>query len=358
MANINNRIHELLASLGIGIVIGAGGAIILERIFNRTSRELGKLSDLVGEIRDELDKLKSVLSESTDSASIRSRGVRKAGSYYSIHPSSGDEDDEFEEAYEVFTTAPESLLYKDAPEYQVDDEELSEHLKEVDKLFKGSEDDVISAYDLLIESREKYSRNAQVLWRLAKSHMLYSGIKSKHGESIEQKRLLYEGSEIAKKALTFDNESADAHKWFALLIGSLAEYEPTAQKISNGFLFKEHILKAIELRPAEAYLYNFYGRWCFEVSMLSWWEKRAAQAIYGSLPESTIDEALSNFLKAEEIEPDFYNANSLMIAKCYIQKREYTKVAGWLEKAVSIGGETADEITARTEAKTLLPQYK
>ncbi|XP_033127762.1 regulator of microtubule dynamics protein 3-like [Anneissia japonica] len=358
---MDNRIRELLASLGIGLVVGASGAIIFERVFSRTSRELSKLSDLVVEIRDELDRLKSVLSESTDSGSLRPK-VRKAGSYYSIHPSSGDEDDdEFEEAYEVFTTAPESLLYKDAPEYleaKIDDEELTAHLKEVDKLFKGSEDEVVSAYDLLIRNREKYSGNAQFLWRLAKSHMLYSSIKSKRGETEEQKKLLYEGSEVAKKALTYDNKSADAHKWFALLIGSLADFETTAQKIANGFLFKEHILKAIELRPTEAYLYNFYGRWCYEVAMLSWWEKRAAQAIYGSLPESTIDEALSNFLKAEEIDPGFYNANALMIAKCYIQKREYTKVAGWLDKAISIGGETADELKARTEATLLLPQYR
>ena len=46
------------------------------------------------------------------------------------------------------------------------------------------------------------------------------------------------GKDHAFAALSIDDDCAEAHKWYALCLGSAGEYEPMNQKIKNGFIFK------------------------------------------------------------------------------------------------------------------------
>ena len=46
----------------------------------------------------------------------------------------------------------------------------------------------------------------------------------------------------------------------------LGPFQSVSEKIKGGYLFKEHIEKAINLRPSESTLYHLLGRWSFEVS--------------------------------------------------------------------------------------------
>ncbi|VDO25155.1 unnamed protein product [Onchocerca flexuosa] len=55
------------------------------------------------------------------------------------------------------------------------------------------------------------------------------------------------------------------------------------------------------------------------MATLSEEEKEYALEAFGSLPTSTIDEALGNFHKAEELNPGHID-NLLPLAKCYIAK--------------------------------------
>ncbi|KAI7805623.1 putative regulator of microtubule dynamics protein 2 [Triplophysa rosa] len=51
--------------------------------------------------------------------------------------------------------------------------------------------------------------------------------------------------------------------WYAILCGLTAEYETTRNKIKNGHLFKDHLDKAIELKPEDPVSYYLLGRWCY-----------------------------------------------------------------------------------------------
>jgi len=54
-----------------------------------------------------------------------------------------------------------------------------------------------------------------------------------------------------------------------------------------------------------------------QVAGISWLERKGAAALYAAPPESSFDEALQNFMKTEEIKPDQWKANMLMIAKVH-----------------------------------------
>jgi regulator of microtubule dynamics protein 3 len=62
-----------------------------------------------------------------------------------------------------------------------------------------------------------------------------------------------------------NDSNADCHKWYAITLGSSSDFLPIKDKIGNGFVFKKHLDRAIELRPDDAALYHLLGRFEFEV---------------------------------------------------------------------------------------------
>jgi regulator of microtubule dynamics protein 3 len=78
-------------------------------------------------------------------------------------------------------------------------------------------------------------------------------------------KINFSGIEYAKQAIALNDSNADCHKWYAITLGSSSDYLPIKDKIGNGFVFKKHLDRAIELRPDDAALYHLLGRFEFEV---------------------------------------------------------------------------------------------
>lgn len=68
--------------------------------------------------------------------------------------------------------------------------------------------------------------------------------------------------------------NGNLYKWYAILVGVKSKFLPTKGKIENGYLFKEYVEKALELMPNDGYLHHLMGRFKYEVSELSWIEKK------------------------------------------------------------------------------------
>jgi hypothetical protein len=72
----------------------------------------------------------------------------------------------------------------------------------------------------------------------------------------------------AKRALELDESDAEAHKWFAVTVGSRGEFLSTREKIEDGFIFKQHVDTALALQPRDPSLHHLLGRFSYEVSIL------------------------------------------------------------------------------------------
>lgn len=67
-------------------------------------------------------------------------------------------------------------------------------------------------------------------------------------------------SQVGSRAIESDDSSSEAHKWFAIVVGSRGEYLGIKEKILDGFEFKRHIDRASEISPQDHTIRHLQGR--------------------------------------------------------------------------------------------------
>ncbi|XP_043554187.1 regulator of microtubule dynamics protein 3-like isoform X2 [Chiloscyllium plagiosum] len=229
-------------------------------------------------------------------------------------------------------------------------DEFTQLLCIADRLHEGGDEDKTKGFKLLLDKKTKYHSKPEFCWRLARA---YCDMVELAKDQIEKKSFLVNGKEEAEAGLREDNANAECHKWYAILCGKQADDETVQNRIKAGYCFKEHIDKAIELKPNDPSLYYLLGRWCYEVAQLGWIERKAAATFYGTPPSSTIDEAVKNFLKAEELKPGYSKVNSVYIAKCYRDLGSYATALHWLELASALPIKSKEDTNAESELQEM-----
>ena len=76
------------------------------------------------------------------------------------------------------------------------------------------------------------------------------------------------------------------------------------------------------------------GVWNFEFADLGTMTRSIANTVLAEVPKSDYNTALDLFLKAENIQPDFYINNTLMIGKCYARLKKNDEAKPFLEKGI------------------------
>ncbi|XP_012286603.1 regulator of microtubule dynamics protein 1 [Orussus abietinus] len=207
-------------------------------------------------------------------------------------------------------------------------------------------------YDLLNKYRDE--QDVEILWRL--SRCLYKMSKTK--KDYEAKKLIYEGYELISLALSIKEDHYAVHKWVCVLLDSKSSYEGMKERIKQLNTVKNHMLRAIELNPNDSTTLYMLGNWCFQVTSLSWYQRKLASALFGEPPTSSYEEALMYFKRAEEISPQFYSQNLLMLAKTYLKLKREEEAHKYLKLAAEYPVKCSDDHEAKQEARKLMSGYE
>ncbi|EPQ16497.1 Regulator of microtubule dynamics protein 1 [Myotis brandtii] len=178
--------------------------------------------------------------------------------------------------------------------FQIGGFRVEEVLQQADYLYESGETERL--YQLLIQHKD--SEDAELLWRLARASRDLAQLSGTSAE--EKKALVYEALEYAKRALEKNEASFAAHKWCAICISDVGDYEGIKAKIANAYVIKEHFEKAIELNPKDATSIHLMGIWCYTFAEMPWYQRRIANMLFAAPPSSTYEEALGYFQKAEQ----------------------------------------------------------
>ncbi|XP_003219583.1 regulator of microtubule dynamics protein 1 [Anolis carolinensis] len=226
--------------------------------------------------------------------------------------------------------------------------QVDEILDQADYLYGSGETEKL--FQLL--DQHKNSENAQVLWRLARALRDFAQLS--HTPEEKKKQLTYEALEYAEKALERDPSCFSVHKWYAICISDVGDYEGIKTKIANAFVIKEHFQKAIELNPKDATSLHLMGIWCYTFAEMPWYQRKIAAVLFSTPPSSTYEEALRYFQKAEDVEPNFYSKNLLFLGKTYMKLNNKKMALLWLTKAKERVSHTEEDKQVQKEALEIL----
>jgi len=379
----------MAAALGTGVVLGAAGLVVYQRMSQNVglrvtgsdfSQELATLTTHIEALRADIEQLKAregleldqgagggaphlksalkkgslyqsdqclVTSESGDMLELPELGLSRkrnlswgsgltngsassSGTEYFSALSGSDEEDNLVEGI-VFQSAPNNKT-----EFGYEESRLVETMARMDDLMEGSREQQKLALEQLKKSVEEQPNNPSLMWRLCKAQYLCSVLANQDGDKEEQKKLILKAVEAGETALALDSKNSEAHKWFAIALGSRGEFGGVKEKIMDGFEFKKHIDKAAELNPRDHVTQHLLGRFCYEVSQLSWMERKMASTLFAAPPTASLPEAVQHFLQAERLKPEGWKENRLFLAKCQIGLNDYSGAVSWLDKANTI----------------------
>ncbi|KAL0964266.1 hypothetical protein UPYG_G00321510 [Umbra pygmaea] len=305
---------------------------------------LGALIQCVSELKDEVRALKTAIPKLQDHVrdELRGRGGGAEGSVPRIRAGlpnrtvptrkrrlaggarAGDQrSEEGADSEGGYVTAFTDTEEEEQSENEESEEEvtvveplndLSALLERVDALHTGSDVDKRESLCTLLDKKHEFGQNTAFLWRLVRAYVDVHDITT----NLEHKKTLAEtGKKVGEDAVKLNPLCADSHQWYAIMCGIMTEYETVQNRIKNGYIFKDHLDKAIELKPQDPLSYYLLGRWCYAVAQLSWIERKIAATLFGEPPSATVQDALKNFLKVEEIHPRYSKLNYVFLAKCY-----------------------------------------
>ncbi|NWT14133.1 RMD3 protein, partial [Vireo altiloquus] len=230
------------------------------------------------------------------------------------------------------------------------EEGLAQLLEQADLLHGGDERDKREGFQLLLNNKLAYAGQKEFLWRLARARCDMWELTE---NADERRSYATEGKEELELALQKWDQSAECHQWFAILCGQVSEHESIPKRIQAGYVFKEHIDKALALKPQEPQLYYLLGRWCYQVAHLGWLEKRTVSALFEAPPTATVQDALQNFLRVEELSPGFSKAGRVYIAKCYRDLGNTSAAVLWMKLASELPGSTKEDAESEKELEEM-----
>eukprot|EP00735_Rhodelphis_limneticus_P007647 TRINITY_DN20232_c0_g1::TRINITY_DN20232_c0_g1_i1::g.30386::m.30386 TRINITY_DN20232_c0_g1::TRINITY_DN20232_c0_g1_i1::g.30386 ORF type:complete len:318 (+),score=54.23,sp/Q96DB5/RMD1_HUMAN/42.52/4e-72,TPR_19/PF14559.1/1.1e+02,TPR_19/PF14559.1/0.045,TPR_19/PF14559.1/0.00026,TPR_16/PF13432.1/30,TPR_16/PF13432.1/0.041,TPR_16/PF13432.1/1.4e+03,TPR_16/PF13432.1/0.065,TPR_17/PF13431.1/1.8e+03,TPR_17/PF13431.1/0.019,TPR_17/PF13431.1/1.6e+03,TPR_17/PF13431.1/5.1,TPR_8/PF13181.1/1.1e+04,TPR_8/PF13181.1/1.1 len=230
-------------------------------------------------------------------------------------------------------------------------------IQKADQLY--DENNTQRLYELLEEHYQQQGEatDAEVLWRLARAvRDMADNTKSLSAE--EKKHYIYRALALARQAVDKDPTNFAAHKWYAICLSRVGDYEGNKAKILNAFKIREHFDHAARLNPRDATTEHLIGLWCWTLAEMSWIEKKGAAALFAQPPESSYEEALEHLMRAETIEPLFYSKNSLYLGKVLLRLGRKDEAKKYLMEAVNAKVNNLDDESAVNEAKGLLSKMK
>ncbi|KAF2880564.1 hypothetical protein ILUMI_25602 [Ignelater luminosus] len=224
---------------------------------------------------------------------------------------------------------------------------VPEVIQDADRLF--DEEKYLEVYELL--NRLKFDNNVDVQWRICRA--LFKMSYDKSVSNVVRNGMIQEAYDLISTSVRLDEGNANAHKWMAIVTDMKSGLEATNARVKSYPTVKKHLLKAAELNPQDVSVLYMLGKWCFDMTNFTWFQRKISSILFSNPPTSTYEEAYNYFLQAEEIRPRFYLPNLYMLGCTSLHMQQYFRARYYLNIAAHLPPRSEFERKCAANAKTL-----
>jgi tetratricopeptide (TPR) repeat protein len=146
----------------------------------------------------------------------------------------------------------------------------------------------------------------------------------------------------AQKAAALAPGSAEAQLSVAISYGKMLPFMDTKSQIQASPYIKRYAEKAIQLDPRNDLAWHVLGRWHRTLSDVNMLKRSVASLIYGQLPKTTTEKAVSCFEKALEINPRRL-MHYVELGRAYAQMGKTDEARRFIEKGLSMPNVEKDD---------------
>ncbi|XP_044252668.1 regulator of microtubule dynamics protein 1-like [Tribolium madens] len=225
---------------------------------------------------------------------------------------------------------------------------VDEIIAEADILFDQGK--YLQVYELL--NRLKFCNNIEVQWRIGRALF-----KLSHEHEITEeirREMIDEAYEIIQSSLTTAENSPKIHKWAAIIIDRKNGMKGLEHRVKNSEIVKNHLIRTCELDPDDVTAQYLLGRWCYEMSNITWFQRIIAKLLYGEAPRSSFEEANKYLSRAEDLHPRFYLQNTYLLGKTCLKLGQYYRAKHYFGVVGNLPVHNEYEKHCATDAKKLL----
>jgi tetratricopeptide (TPR) repeat protein len=159
--------------------------------------------------------------------------------------------------------------------------------------------------------------------------------------------------DYAQKAAALAPENAEAQLSVAISYGKMLPFMDTKSQFQASPSIKAYAEKAIKLDPENDLAWHVLGRWHRTLSDVNMLKRTVASFMYGQLPKTTTEKAVSCFEKALEINPRRL-MHYIELGRAYAQMGKTEEARRFIEKGLSMPNhEKDDPETKRRGQETL-----
>ncbi|HEU4555020.1 MAG TPA: hypothetical protein VFS25_19370 [Chitinophaga sp.] len=248
-----------------------------------------------------------------------------------------------------FLVAALLLLFSAGALYAQSVDELLEQAKTLEKQMKEA--------DALAKYKEVLKAQPQQVAALIGASELSSREGNRQKEKEDKARYFNEAREYAVEALKIAPNNADANYAMSVALGRLALISGAKEKVAASRDVKKYAELAIKFNPNFGQAYHVLGKWNYEVANLSFLERNAAKALFGGLPDGSMEQAIANYEKCRKLAPGFI-LNYYELARAYNKTDQQTLAMDVLRKAITLRPVTQDDPGIKAECKKMLEEMQ
>lgn len=237
--------------------------------------------------------------------------------------------------------------------FYVQAQDINTLFKEASNLeLKFKDDEALVKYNQILALDENNVK------ALIKATELSCATGARNKDVIAKKVLFTTALKYAQKAVSLANNNADAYAALATANGKMTEVE-TDKKLVVAYVkeIKINADNALSINANHALANFIEGKWHFEMISLNWAKRLAVKALYGGLPNATLEQAAFYLEKSRKADP-YFVLTYLTLAKVYKEKSSPTEMIEVLEKLIKLPKRSIDDAGFIEEGKKMLEENR